>query len=176
MPRRIVAALLCGVVVAGCATTSPVVSSSTLPEGLPPFQREILADGVVTFAEYERAVFRTVQCIRELGYHVDGPKLGARGVFYEYWVTVGPAGSEATSEAQDRCDAEYLAWVDFAWAKENELTGAELEAELERLGTCLREAGVEVPAEATVDDFIELVDGVDDEAFWCYLESPLFTR
>ncbi len=176
MPHRAMAALLCAVAVAGCTVAPSEAPSSTLPEGLPPFQREILSDGVVTFAEYERAVFRTVQCLRELGYEVDGPELGARGLFYDYWVTVGPEGSAATSEAQDRCDEEYLRSVAFAWARQNELTGAELEAELERLRACLGEAGVEVAADATVEDLIELVDGVDDEAFGCYLESPVFAR
>ena len=73
---------------AGAPTGAPHDSSDRpplrLPEDLPAFQARIVADGEVTFAEYEEAVLATVGCLRAAGADVAGPYLKSdAGRFYE---------------------------------------------------------------------------------------------
>lgn len=114
------------------------------------YQREVFADGVVEYAEYEEAVLRTVACMRDAGLVVADPAPSAGGRFLEYSYEV-VAGSEAelpaaTAEADAayvRCYVEFESLVGEAWLRQTAPSEEELDAALEGLAGCLRDAGVE---------------------------------
>ncbi|MCL4241150.1 MAG: hypothetical protein KJ048_07325 [Dehalococcoidia bacterium] len=109
------------------------------------YQREILADGVVTFEEYETSVLATVTCLRESGLEIrTGPELDASGRRYTYSYTGGgDAGRQ--SELFWGCYREYGDKVDTAWAYQTTPTEQERQAQRRFLTACLQDRGVAVP-------------------------------
>ncbi len=152
-------------------STTPTVSTSLrqataprLPEDLPEYQSGILADGEVTFAEYEQAVLATVECLRDRGVEVVGPYresdagryggslfvIGPRDLSRFYlWDLRSPTleGIEEAEAANEECRREYFDWVEIVYADSNEPTQAEWADWYRRLQTCLEANGVEVPAD-----------------------------
>jgi hypothetical protein len=108
------------------------------------FTREIIEDGLVTAEEYERAVFRTVQCMDEAGVEHTEPE------FKEYrfesrweYSIVGGIGS-AADNAYIECRDAYQSAVSAIWAVQNEPTEAEKQMATEEHLACAREAGIDV--------------------------------
>ncbi|MEM7324202.1 MAG: hypothetical protein AAF531_14020 [Actinomycetota bacterium] len=94
----------------------------------PPAQRPALADGVITFDEYEAAVFATVDCLEENGAAVvSGPTLEAN---HRYdWETQGyPDDPERDDEVVGiifRCMDEHLSYIDSIFFYEEPLSEVE---------------------------------------------------
>jgi len=114
------------------------------------YQREVFADGVVEYAEYEEAVLRTVGCMREAGLVVDDPVPSSGGRFLEYsYEVLADSDAElaaATAEADAayaRCYVEFEALVGEAWLRQTAPSEEELDEALDGLAGCLRDAGVE---------------------------------
>ena len=98
------------------------------------YQREVFADGVVEYAEYEEAVLRTVGCMREAGLVVDDPVPSSGGRFLEYsYEVVADSDAElaaATAEADAayaRCYVEFEALVGEAWLRQTAPSEEELD-------------------------------------------------
>ena len=137
-----------------------------------------MADGTVTFAEYERAVLATIACGREGGLSVTQPQLDASGTYYSYTFSMQGADDDTLLAIHDACYEEYLSSVDFEWAAENELSGRELAEEVQKVRSCLAGAGFATPNGVTPDELFDLLneEHLPDEAVTCYFDSVLFAR
>ncbi len=84
------------------------------------FQNEILADGVVEFVEYERAVFAMLACLRDTGLEVWGPTLESDGFTYSYLYRgldlSGELLPDSVVEARFlSCEGSYSERVESTW-------------------------------------------------------------
>ena len=100
------------------AEPSPVETLRRLAAqpGLSEFQRGMLADGFLTFAEFERAVRGFVSCLVAQGYVAESVEIDEQDGFT---VTVAwPEGIDrARSQAErDACESEYISAVELAFA------------------------------------------------------------
>lgn len=128
-------------------------------EDLSSYQRDLIEDGRLTFAEYEAAAFATVDCLERAGYTVfhvpgelehdrtnatPGPGLSARG---RYKFDVGAASSERAGllEASGRCRAEYFDLLDLIWAEHTAPSEQDLQRGRAMIGACLRDKGLTIP-------------------------------
>lgn len=120
------------------------------------FQRDVLADGVVTRAEYEEAVQRVVSCMADAGNQLD---LHEQGGYYTFGVLAGPG----VDEQFDRCMGETGGlvglYVDMFTNPDN------LEFQ-DILTQCLKREGL-LPDSVTADEFWDtfLGDGPGDLPF-----------
>ncbi len=123
------------------------------------FQREILADGIVTRAEYERAIAATIACMQQQGLAVTGPLEINAGRFLGYVVGLGPdegpggAPSDTFESVQTLCEATYLDGIAAAWIVQQQPTGSEAEAVRIDYVECLRERGLDIDSNASIDSF-----------------------
>jgi hypothetical protein len=133
-------------------------------------QREAMADGEVTFAEYEAAALRAVQCIDEIDGVVRGEaRYSEHTRTYELGARYSlPPGERITidnmnespyrerGEKTDACYREHWNGINNAWAAQNQPSEQELFAARQALAACLREAGIDVPDPASQEDFAGL--------------------
>jgi hypothetical protein len=128
----------------GSAPTAAEYSASVLST-TSGFQREILKDGVVTFAEYEAAKQATIQCARDAGLQVDvRPAAGMRPSSYGISAPT-ESEMEAAKATLSDCERAFLSDVDLAPAHQG-YTDAELAGGLAALNACLRaDGGSELP-------------------------------
>jgi len=131
------------------------------------FQRAFLQDGEVSFEEYERSVFGTVQCLMDHGIRIlSGPKLVAGGTHFEF--SFGGAQNDADHDAQlgvyDGCYREHQDAVDYVWAGQNRPDQKTLDDARAALAECLRAAGVPLPDEPSTIDF-QTAQRADPPAF-----------
>ncbi len=153
---RIVIVLLTAL--SACAAPEPntPVADEALPPGIfesiPPQQQDPLADRVVTFDEYEAAVFAVASCLRDAGVRTLEPSLDENRLFayYEYGFS---AVDDPEGEIHDACYDRYLSLIDVVWVTQNESdTGDLRSAELEKLKDCLRSVGLDVAPDAGEGD------------------------
>jgi hypothetical protein len=139
------------------------------------FQREILTDGHVDYAEYERSVLATVQCLRDGGLFVEGPHPRDRGddgefLDFSYGLEETPGQSHEDvdrmiNDVSKRCEREYRTDVDRVWAHQHVLTPQQREQSRQGLISCLHEAGARVRNDATDEAVLEAIaDNADSEA------------
>ena len=147
----------------GGATTS-TGETVTLEEALrssTAFQREVLSDGKLDYAEYESAVLATMSCLRNAGVEiVDGPTR-APGERLNFVFKGGPTREDAdrVNDVYQRCYREYQDIVDIVWAQQHQPTEVELNEARQALARCLREAGVAVPDPAASEDLGAIARG-----------------
>lgn len=167
-------------VLAGCAVVSGMVMVAACGDGdandlsgeyeIPPglleqhledaseFQRELIEDGIITFADYERAVYATVACLEERGVDVvEGPELTGRNV---YQFTYAADDREQGPVVYWECYEEHQVVIDRVWAgtgQENP-TEEELEEARAALEACLRGAGIDLPGGASSADFAAVAE------------------
>lgn len=121
----------------------------------PEFERNILKDGKVTFDEYQKSVFATVQCAKAHGItYIKPPTLGP-GRKYTYLISFGKTADKAQSlhKAFDACYQQYQYLVDIAWTIENKPSQDTTNKATAAFATCLREAGVSLPESPADSDF-----------------------
>ena len=116
------------------------------------FQAEILDDGDVSIAEYERAVSATVGSLRESRHTVFGPVWTFDGLHYLYTF----AGGNEDGSADAECSAQYLSEVKLAWSDQVAPTEGERQAAAAEFAECLRADGVEGAEDGI--NAIELID------------------
>ncbi|MEX0783136.1 MAG: hypothetical protein WD557_10830 [Dehalococcoidia bacterium] len=116
-----------------------MLASTPVPES----QREALADGVVTYVEYEAAVFSTIACIEAAGLKIlEQPHPDPSGKVLEYSFAAGMdlAEAERSSAIHRECYVEHLAAINILWSAQN-TPSQEIFAEARRsLVECLSEA------------------------------------
>lgn len=141
------------------------------------FQKPMLADGVVTYAEYERAALAEIDCIKKAlpGVRVDGPHAtqGDHPILEYTLEVVGdvPVDEETRfEESQAKCHRTYLSDVGSVWAIEDVPSEEERKALLVDLGACLSRAGLDLPEKTELDDISDALDDageMSDEAGAC---------
>jgi hypothetical protein len=137
------------------------------------FQRELLADGTVTFAEYERATLATIDCLEDAGLVVDGPYprngVDTRFLEFSYGFDEIPSDQlEFTNQrmvaAGDACEREFRFDVARVWEYQHLLTPEERERQRVLLIDCLQVAGVDIADSATDEDIYLLSADPGNEA------------
>lgn len=116
--------------------------------GTTEFQRAMLRDGDLTYAEYERAVLGTMECLQSEGVTIRGElKRGPEPWRLAFGFSAGPdLNSVATiNTIYDRCFDEYQSYIDYIWSVMNEPTGEELQKAYSLLRECV-DADTPVPA------------------------------
>ncbi len=137
------------------------------------FQEALLADGEVSFADYERAVFTSAQCAREAGVPVRGPMTERQareqdGAFrfspgrnpdllYTWWISSpNPEELDAVLAAVEACRRDFLEIVERAWFEATTLSAAAEASWLSQVKECIEEAGIEIPASALYLDVLDI--------------------
>ncbi len=131
------------------------------------FQREILADGVVTFAEYEGAVLAGARCVADRGVSVEPPFWDENAYRFVYYtkVELPPEATPAEEQAavdlmnsvSDDCWREYQAFVEQAWDNQSIPEADERARLVDQLVSCIRSAGVEVGMSPSYEDLSDLM-------------------
>ena len=152
-------------IVAALSSCSSAQDGFSVTNGL---QVEILADGVITASEYERAVLATQECVEQVGWKTDDLELGIDGFtlsFAVVWTTDKDALREAqlsfeADEAFTRCAGDYLDQVEVAYIESQAPTGSERVEKERGLVSCLVAAGIrDVPIGVTEEDLIDILVG-----------------
>lgn len=121
------------------------------------FERTLLADGVLTFEEYEEATFAAIQCMKSSGFGIgpgdgpevqdklEGPRLTPRGRYtYNPYSPPNFDRDEFIRIITD-CKRRYTDVVDFFWAVKTAPAETELQRMRSEIAACLRAVGHEVP-------------------------------
>ena len=139
------------------ASVSPAGGSNT-PGSSGDFQQQILADGKVTFDEYERAVLAMVACAKEAGFAPqEEPKPDRRGVYYLSFAQdlagADEARREEASNAIRQCYRTYFTTVQDAFRRQVAPSESELQRARNDLGACLRDNGIAAPERPSSADW-----------------------
>lgn len=140
------------------------------------YQRQILEDHALTFAEYEAAVFSTIECLQEQGIRVSSiprsgkspapePELTSRGRWL--YLPQLPEGTDgpAFQATVDACKHRFSAVVESLWFQQTLATQAELQAARREIAACLRTSGFAVPESPSSEELREAAyppDGVSN--------------
>ena len=153
IPFRLVSVAMAASLVMGCAGSpaDPPTSVDTSMKDRSEIEREVLADGQVTFAELERAALLFVDCMeRELGIVGEATYRGPQGGFsFSFRDPSGRMEERVTDPAGAECEAE-IDDISLAWADQQAGETSERE-QYQQVVECLRAKGREV-ASADPDD------------------------
>jgi hypothetical protein len=138
-------------------------SALALPNGpltdLSDFQKEILSDGVLTLAEYERAILAYRTCIEGYGYRIDHEYMPTKnhgyGTYSSRVATVGETDTErAFAEAGFKaCERDYIEALGFVWSLDNRPSEEERQRARDAFATCMHDQGEEFPDHPSEADF-----------------------
>lgn len=125
------------------------------------FQKQLLADGALSYSEYETAVLATVRCLADRGIPIVTPPHPAPGnvIAFEFGGSTEFAGAtsvkenEAARQAYEDCYQEHQNVVDLAWSRQNQADEETLSLARAALRQCLSAAGIAVPDDARGKDF-----------------------
>jgi hypothetical protein len=123
---------------------------------VPDFQREILEDGVVTTAEYERAVHAEIQCINDHGIKTNGPVWVRHDSALMFLVVSNFIGDPATDEVTEECSRLFSDAVEVVYVEEHTPTDFELREEVAAYRECLIEMGLPDVDESTTGRELQL--------------------
>lgn len=118
------------------------------------FHREIFADGEVTYEEYERAVYATIECARDRGFEVEGPWRGlsvqiGRDITKILAVTYvdRPDGHLAIE-----CQEMWSLRIETIWVIATAPTEQEVQIWLEAAWDCASERGLPLSDPPTIEE------------------------
>lgn len=121
--------------------TDYIIPKDRLAEAMAPttseFQRALFTDGVLTFAEYEKAIYANVQCLDDAGLHARA-ELNSRNV---YSVTTDPAELNVLHTALASCESQYTSVVSFFWAVHTAPSVQDYQLATDAMARCLIDAG-----------------------------------
>lgn len=129
--------------------------------------KAVLADGIVTFSEYEASVPRMAQCVKDAGARfrtADQPSLDWRGL---YTYTVGwPVASPRPD-----CVERHVGILDLSWKELTAPSEQEESAAMDKLAQCMIDIGLaaEVPQGRRREDFDALGPTLSEEARALYV-------
>lgn len=188
-PIRWVALVGSVLVAAACSSTTEGSPGANVPEGISDFQKELLADGIVTDAEYRRAVEAARECVEKDGWETSEVRAGRHDYDLGFGVRfTGDHDPTAADASMDRCHEEYQATVYWVYAQSKVVPLEEREALAEELRQCLLAVGVEDvpydpidPREEPIVQSIVNTFHIDDPRFGESLDclgryEPLFPR
>jgi len=105
-------------------------------------QRAAVADGKVSFEEYEVSVLTYVACLESAGYEVDAT-LRFQGRYYDVTSSTDGTETELMRDSWSACSENFSLILDV-WSVQNQPSEAELQAARRALASCLRDRGVDV--------------------------------
>ena len=150
----------------------------TIGDG-PAFQRAVLADNTVTFAEHEEAKRRTFQCGEAAGVRMGlEPAVGLRPSSYS--ITAATEGDMDAAVAKLKaCEQEYMVEIEPVWSLTKSLEfDADFSRALGPLTACLLANGADIPGTGikTKDDLDALRSEVVDSADRPATEASVLKR
>jgi hypothetical protein len=143
------------------------------------FQHQIIEDGEVTYAEYEKAVLAQRQCVQGTGaVPTELYEIGNNELAFDYEVRAADdeTASRISSEA-DQCRLEYLVDVGRVWAYQQVLTEEQRDEMQPLVVACLNEAGLEIDNDADLASIVKAIGGdsaMTDAAQPCVKEYAAF--
>lgn len=170
--RAALAVALIGLVTACSSSTTPTGASTSGP---PDILDEARKDGAsreqlavleksstdVSFADYERAIGRTVGCLRDSGIDVVGDTVTTRRGFpeirYSYANSSTGRSDQQTGELADTCMQTHSKWIEAAYqtsTRNIEAREALIKPYREALLACLRDNGGTARDDAPTDDLM----------------------
>jgi hypothetical protein len=150
--------------------TVPPAALSELRSVAEPDVDEILADGSVTFQEYEESVLKTVDCIRAAGIAVAAPELRFQRKYYRYDFEIPGASSDDLFPLVEGCLDKWRP-IEDAWYMENQPTEDDLQKARQMLIQCLRQEGIEIEDDATEATFQALARSPSSAFIACSQEA-----
>ncbi|MFD4960397.1 hypothetical protein [Microbacterium sp. NPDC058389] len=170
---------------AGCAETAPDPAPQELDleavlAATSDYQKPLIADGVVTSAEYEKALLARRDCVEAAG-AVPGEiyEIGNNELTFDYEYSYSSdEDKQNTQVLADACIGEYFREVGAVWAYQQLLTPAERDKEQPTVLACMDGAGhADLSEDATAADMVEAIigdDTVSDAEQQCLDEHPGF--
>jgi hypothetical protein len=116
-----------------------------------PFEKDLIGDGTLTFAEYERAVFAVVECWKEAGAILaEEPRVNARGQYLIYAGAPSALAAEMKPKI-DACSAKYMGAITFLWTEHTAPSELEWQNAMKLMAACLTDKGFkDVPPQPEV--------------------------
>jgi hypothetical protein len=108
------------------------------------FQRGLIEDGEVSFADYEAAVLAFTQCVEEAGLSfLDEPAYNSGTRKFEFSIVIGETVADADAGDADtmNCATEYFSHVQALWNWNNAPTEAELQEADAAWRACMLDGG-----------------------------------
>lgn len=140
----------------------------TIPEDLSDHEAEVFADGVLTFDEYEEAVFLAGDCIEELGPTVEFDLLDPL-IGYDISVTQeNVSAEEYPAEEIGRCVALYVNDVEEAWGSVNAVSPQDRQLFAKWQDNCANEV-IRDAGETPTDDALSngaFAQRIDASRYW----------
>ncbi len=131
-------------------------------EGVSDLVNELLADGVLTLAEYERGILEYKQCMARLGATAHDEWMPTDNHGYQAgFRSPAPPPEEDTHEARAKhveevakCSRGIAAPLGYVWNRDHEPTERERQEARDAFAACLRAAGEDFPQEhPSMDEF-----------------------
>lgn len=143
--------MLAAILLAACSSES---GDSPPTAGTADQQAVALADGVVTFEEYEAAYGRFSDCLAAAGFPLIESRLDPVTEQYQY-VIAGPAVEGGT---EDRCMTDFYDRVEIAWVQNpDRKRDPNNQSAADVMRACLLAVGASAPAEATNEELLALL-------------------
>lgn len=123
-------------------------------------QRSILADGVVTFDQYERAMSAAAECIRSEGFTVRFPgdsRVLIVGIDPAMLLTIEVSNveeDELLEEIEMQCRSQWSWWVEEVWQRQLTPSEEERQRALESALECGRQHGMSIAEPPHRDDHV----------------------
>ncbi len=136
--------ILLGLIGSACSDESDDSSQEfgALLRSTSPEQAELLADGELTLAEYEKAFFSFVACLEDRGIRVFDTEFDG-GFNYSTMNPDTPEGQAKFNLDHGECRSQHFDEIELAWADVNADPDADA-AFYEAVANCVRGEGVEV--------------------------------
>lgn len=168
----------------GVSAPSPLpINPTALAAG--DFESKLVADGELTFEEYERAFLAFGECAKTLGWEFPEPPRLTSRQNYEFRLYrpnsegVAPETIQASQRAVESCRMEYFDEIQRVWSLKTALSGVERQEARDDLGRCLELAGYDLPEHPSSDDwtpFIVVGSGLDVAARQTWRECKKLTQ
>ncbi len=149
------------------------------------FQRDLLEDGEISFADYEAAVFGFAQCVEESGLEFgEQPMYNAATRKFEYSILTGTTMDEARSGSAKigNCATSYLSSIQAVWNWNNRPTEGELQQAGVAWKACLRDGGepeddiTSIPEWGTTEFDVWVNEHLREEAMNPSVDIPTWRR
>lgn len=129
----------------GAAGPKPIPASSlaALLPSASEYETAVLADGMLTLAEYEAAKLAQVQCLREAGLTVVNPHLN--GIYVYRFMVAVESGFGVPPSAVGACKQQFAGVIDMVWAEVSApMAQAIVEESRRMMAECYAQSGLSV--------------------------------
>ncbi|GEM_PF-4101110 len=152
----VVTAAVLALVGGGIALSLDGPSIEDLAAQATPEQQAAFDDGVVTVDEFHEAVTKTAECLEEGGATVEDVEISDTRAYYSFTFSVDVGAGISEEALLNDCRSRFLDQIAAGFGLTVKDAGPE--ARSTELAACLREAGIDVPADAMAKEIVEAVD------------------